>query len=303
MTDTLYLLDTHGVCVWLFHKHAAEPRERNGERCEMLDAFYAWAMEFLGHFEPGHIAACLEGRKNWRKEVASGGCVSYKANRKAADAALAQQLNMVPALLAELGIACVRDESMEADDLIATLAARHESELPVVVISSDKDLSQLITAQTTMFAPVPDKAGERHHYDVAGWTAKAGIAPHRMREFLALLGDSSDNVAGVPGWGKVNATNAIAQTKSWPEIVRKARAGQLQKITTKNQAALIDNLETFALAYKLVGLRYDANVPDLGALVWRDPSAFGNSAEQPAAESDAETGTGRTPAAGTSVDA
>ncbi len=101
-----------------------------------------------------------------------------------------------------------------------------------------------------------------------------------MTEYLALVGDASDSVKGVEGWGKVKAVNAIAQTKSWPEIVRKARAGQLEKITTKNQAALIAQLEEFALAHELVSLRFDVPITEtLDDLRWGRPSDLGNSAE------------------------
>lgn len=289
MNKRLFVLDVCGVGHWLGHKHETMQREHNGEPCEMIDAFEQWLLELLTRFEPSHAAACLEGRNNWRKDTARGGAADYKSNRKPLDPRLKSQLDKLPALIRSLGVHCVRHEDNEADDIAATLVAQHASnELPVVLVSGDKDWSQLLGDNVTLFSPVPDRAkGETHLYDCAAWEAKTQIPPHRMPEFLALVGDSSDFVAGVNGWGAVAATNAIVQTRSWAELERKARAGQLQKIPTKKQAALIEQLPAFHDALRLVTLRYDVPLTEtLDALAYAHPSEHSNSAEHETAGDD-----------------
>lgn len=288
MSARLFVLDVYGVAHWLFHKNAAIPRDdANGEPCEMLDAFDQWLLELLTRFEPTHVAACMEGSKNWRKDEARGGAADYKSDRKPIDLRLKLQLKKLPALIESLGVKCVRHDDHEADDVAATLATLANEELPVVLVSNDKDWSQLLGEHVTMFTPKPDTAGETHLYDCAAWEAKTQIPPHRMPEWLALVGDSSDCVAGVEGWGKGTATNAITQTRSWAELERKARAGKLEKIRPKVQASLVEQLPAFTEALRLVTLRYDAPITEtLADLEWVHPSE----------QATGETRTGEAPA-------
>lgn len=284
----MFVIDTHGIGVWLFHRQAAlnaQKDDENGEPCEMLDAFRQWLTELLDRFDPTYAAACLEGRNNWRMDEARGGVADYKANRKPVDTRLKLQLNKLPALIESLGVRCVRHDEYEADDIAATLTA-NAADLEVVLVSNDKDWSQLLGDNVTIFAPKPDNAGETHRYDSAAWEAKTQIPPHRMCEFLALVGDTSDNVAGVEGWGEVTARTAIVQTRSWAELERKARAGKLEKIRAPKQAALIEQLPAFREALRLVTLRCDVPLSEtLDALARAHPTEHGNSPEQAAAGS------------------
>ncbi len=283
----LTIFDASGLGHWMYHA------TDKTDPAAMLNRLREWLYEYLGSQEPTHACAALDGAKNWRKVVD----VSYKANRtKPIDDALRAQLKEMPGVFESLGVVCVRDDECEADDIAATLVAQQSGlEREITLVTSDKDWSQLLIDGVRMFDPRPNKAGETVVYDAVSWIAKKQIPPHRMREYLALFGDAGDNVAGVPGWGAVNATNAINQTKSWPEIVRKAKAGQLQKITTKNQAVLVDHLADFDLAYRLVGLRYDAVVPDLEALRFAHPSDLGNPPEQSPEGIEAEIATCKAP--------
>lgn len=265
----IYLCDMGGISHWLWHAGNKDLKDEHGRPCGMLFGVREWFYQLLERYEPTHIAACFDGADNWRKKA----YVEYKANRKPIDEALALQLNQLEAEVRSLGIHCVRHETFEADDTIATLCAEFASEeTPVVIVSSDKDLAQLIGEHVTMFDPRPDKNGQTHLYDAKGATEKWGVAPHRMAEFLAIKGDASDNVPGVKGWGDVKARNAINQTRSWPELLRKVRAGQLEKITTAHQAEFVAKLADYTLSHELVSLRYDVPTTEtLDNLAWLSP--------------------------------
>ncbi len=287
----LYILDCSGLAYWLWHRGNQDLTE-HGEPCGMLYALREWCFEFLERQRPSHIVAALDGGNNWRKKTFA----EYKAGRPPIDERLKIQLNKIRGEFEALGIRCIRHDEFEADDVAATLVNQFASpELPVTLVTSDKDWAQLISEHVRLFDPRPDKVdGTTHIYDAHAWQAKSGVPPHRMAEFLAMTGDASDGVPGVEGWGKVKAVNAITQTKSWPEIVRKARAGLLQKITTKNQAALVAQLAEYQLAHELVSLRYDVPITEtIDDLEWR--SDFGNPAEPCAEDQAAKLGTTSAP--------
>jgi DNA polymerase-1 len=248
----LYLVDLSGIAHWKWH--SGDQTTEDG----MLHGLRQWFYDFLNAYEPTHIVACLDGKNNWRKDPKRGGVVDYKANRQKLDPLLSAQLAKVPDVITEMGIKQIWHNDFEADDVIAHLCAKFaDDETEVVIISSDKDLAQLIGDNVKQYDPRPGKDGNTRFYDVKLATEKHGVPPHRMSEYLALLGDSSDNVAGIKGWGAVNARKAINQTKSWLELVRKARANQLEKITPKLQQFLVEHLDDFNVAHRLVSLRFD----------------------------------------------
>lgn len=272
--SSLYLLDMSGLAHWMYHSSDKELRDENGNAFGVIQRWREWISELLNRFEPTHIAAVFDGSRNWRKDPDRGGSAEYKAQRKEIDEDLRAQLDRLPSEVASLGIRCLRYDEYEADDTIATLADMYASEeMPTVIVSSDKDLAQLISDHVTMFDPRPDKDGQTHLYDAARAEEKWGVQPHRMAELLALVGDSSDNVHGVEGWGKVRAVNAINQTRSWSELERKAHAGALQKIKPELQASLIAQLAAYHEAHRLVSLRYDVPVTEtLDDLAWQHPA-------------------------------
>lgn len=274
----IYLLDMSGIAHWLYHAGNKEAIDDTGEFCGMLNGWRQWIFEFLDRYDPSHIAAVYDGANNWRKNPANGGSLEYKAQRPPVDKELSLQLRILPKETTGIGIRKLRYDTFEADDVIATLVSTHASEeTPIIIVSSDKDLAQLIGDNVSMFDPRPKKDGQTHLYNAVRATEKWGVPPHRMAELLALIGDASDNVPGVKGWGKVRAVNAINQTRSWSELVRKARSGQLEKINPDLQASLIAQLSTYADCHRLVSLRYDVPIVEtIDDLQWKHPAEVNN---------------------------
>ena len=248
----LYLVDVSGICWWKWK--AGDRTTEDG----MLHGLRQWLYVFLNAYEPTHVAACFDGKNNWRKDPKRGGSCEYKANRQPVDPIMKAQLNQVSDVIAEMGIRQLKHDDYEADDVIASLCARFQDDedLEIVIVSSDKDFAQLISENVKQYDPRPGKDGNTRFYDVALATKKHGVPPHRMVEYLAFIGDSTDNVAGIDGWGKVRAANAINQTLSSLEIIRKAAKNQLLKIDPVHQQTLTAHVADFEMAVRLISLVY-----------------------------------------------
>jgi len=254
----LYLCDISAIAIWLYKSRLATvgPEfDDAGLACGMLLGVHDWFVDLYEKFQPTYIAACLDGANNWRKERYA----EYKANRPEKEEDLVAQLRMLPNELAGLGLPIIRHTGFEGDDVIATLAARHCDEREVMIVTTDKDMLQLVSDSVSVFDP---RGGLL--FDAAGVVDKHGVPPHRMRDYLALMGDSSDNVPGVTGVGKKFAAAAVAQTRSLPELVRKAAAGALKGIKAAPQAAIAASSASgeLALWHELVGLRFDVPVTE-----------------------------------------
>lgn len=253
--NRLYLLDGSAICAW---QHFAV--SDHSDHSDASEGIRLWWSEFSKRYQPELAVAALDCSResNWRKKLFA----EYKSGRDSLppDPGLRDAMRALPETIASIGVPIARYDEFEADDVIATLAARHRGE--VIIVTSDKDMHQLVTDRVRVYDPRPDKQGVCHFYDETAVFEKHHVPANRVRELLAIQGDASDSIPGVEGWGKVAAVNAIKQTRSRMELLRLAREGKLKDITPKKQASFIKQLEAFELSYKLVGLRFDAPVPE-----------------------------------------
>lgn len=268
----IYAIDANGLGHWLYHAGDKERLNEAGEPCGMLDGVREWLLAFLAQYEPTHIAALFDGRNNFRKQIS----VEYKTTRltKPLEPQIVAQLPKLRGEFEALGLPCLVADTFEADDLAATLAGQYGAEHEIVLITSDKDWAQLVTDNVKIYNPRPNKAGACLFYGPAEVEASYGVPPHRVTEWLALMGDATDDVPGVEGWGKTRAINAVRQTKSKSELLRKAAAGALEHIPAGIQAKLAsaEGLAAFDLSLRLVELRYDVPIAaTLADLEWHHP--------------------------------
>jgi DNA polymerase-1 len=285
----IYAIDASSIHHWLFHAH---PKDEHGNEMPLERSVAGWFAHFCESVRPTHVAICLDGKNNWRmKEHAE-----YKSTRKAKppDEDLIAELAKMPTAWRSWGVPVFEVDTFEADDVIAAIVNTHAGpECEVVIVSSDKDLMQLVGDHVKQYDPRPSKDGEYKLYDAAAVEEKLGVPPHRVADFLALMGDASDDVPGVAGWGKVTAINAIRQTSSMLELLRKARAGELKSINEKlqrrvhpvgakdangellqKQTPLTEQLQELTLSQRLVALRWDVPIPaDLAAFALRGEEA------------------------------
>lgn len=186
--------------VYIFRAFHALPSSLTGRDGQPLNAVYGYAT-FLAQLldaEPDNqVAAAFDESlvSSFRNEFYA----DYKANREWPPQALVDQIAACREITEALGVSTLSSPVYEADDLIGTLAAGTEK--PVIIVTSDKDLAQIMCAGDILW----DYAREIR-YDVAAIEQKFGVRPAQIADYLALAGDSVDNIPGVPGIGAKTAS-------------------------------------------------------------------------------------------------
>lgn len=194
--------------VYIFRAFHALPSSLTGRDGQPLNAVYGYATflkQLLDAVPDKQAAAAFDESlvSSFRNELYA----DYKANRELPPTALVNQIAACRELTEALGVATLSSPVYEADDLIGTLAARAET--PVTVVTSDKDLAQVLRAGDILW----DYARETR-YDVAAIEAKFGVRPAQIADYLALVGDSVDNIPGVPGIGAKTAAALLQRFDS-----------------------------------------------------------------------------------------
>lgn len=251
----LYLLDANGMAA---HEHYSVSDSSVHSNAE--EGIRKWWSEFSERHKPSHTVACFDCSRdsNWRKILYP----EYKLSRdtKPKDESYLEAIRAMPKVFASMGVPVLRIDSYEADDLMATLAEAWPDE--VIIVSHDKDMLALVDDRVRVYDPVPNKTGKCVLYDERQVLEKMHVSPHRVREMLAIMGDSADNIPGVKGLGKVFAASAINQTRSRMELERLCADGKLTDLTSRSQKIFSENVESFRLCYELVSLKSDAPIPD-----------------------------------------
>jgi DNA polymerase-1 len=251
----LYLIDAYGLIYRCYFAFIARPlRNSLGKNVSALFGFARAIAGLINERDPQYMAAVFDSRgPTFRHEMYA----EYKANRQKAPDDLHEQVPLVEELLAALGVHGLRKDGFEADDIIATLAVRcREEGRPCYIVSSDKDLLQLVGGGVYELRPSRD-AGS--NYDVIGAAevkSKWGVPPERILDLLSLMGDSSDNIPGVKGIGEKTAAKLIARYGGIDEIYKNI-AGIEGAIGTR----LAEGRENAELSRKLAALRYDVELP------------------------------------------
>ena len=215
----------------------------------------------IGGDAPTHLAVIFDkGSHTFRNEIYD----LYKANRDAMPEDLRPQIPLTREATEAFNIACKELEGFEADDIIATLSCRaRDAGGQVTIISSDKDLMQLVGGGVEMF-----DAMKNARIDREGVEAKFGVGPERVVDVQALAGDSVDNVPGAPGIGIKTAALLINEYGTLEELLD--RAEEIKQ--PKRREALIENRDQIELSKRLVQL--DCETPldfTLDDLEIRDP--------------------------------
>jgi DNA polymerase I len=257
MPNKLTLIDVSGFIYRAFH--ALPPMTRpDGTPVNAVYGFCTMLNKLLGNSKIQHIAVVFDvGRKTFRNDMYP----EYKAHRPPPPPELVPQFDLIRVATRAYGLPSVEAPGYEADDLIAAYAkAAVVRGMDVRIVSSDKDLMQLIRAGVEMFDPlksIPIGADEV--------MKKFGVMPDKVVEVQALAGDSSDNIPGVPGIGVKTAAELINTYGSVENLL--SHAAEIKQ--PKRREALIQNAELARLSRKLVLLDDNAPLPvPLEKLTW-----------------------------------
>ncbi|MDR9501493.1 MAG: DNA polymerase I [Desulfurivibrionaceae bacterium] len=200
---------------------------------------------------PTHMAVAFDKKgPTFRHALYS----DYKANRAAMPDDLSCQIPYIQALVAAYNIPILIEAGVEADDLIASAARRlHDQGHKVIVVSGDKDLLQLVAGGITAWEPMKDVVMDQEFI-----RTKYNIPPELLLDFFALIGDTSDNIPGVPGIGPKTAAKLLTEHGSLDNLL--AHLDQLKKSKLKEN--LIAHQELALLSRTLIALKEDLDVPE-----------------------------------------
>jgi DNA polymerase I len=204
--DVLYLVDLSGYVFRAYHALPSLSSSR-GEPTHAVLGTVNMLQKVVGERRPHMLAVAMDSRgRTFRHDLD----VRYKATRPLPPPDLSQQMARVGEIVHAWDAACFQKDGLEADDLIAAVTVRALGEgWRVVIVSADKDLMQLVRDdddRVVMWDSMRDRV-----YGPAEVRQKLGVAPSQVRDFLALTGDTSDNVPGVPGVGPKTAADLLAQ--------------------------------------------------------------------------------------------
>lgn len=211
--------------------------------------------KLLRDYEPEHIAVVFDPKgKTFRHKMFP----AYKANREAMPDELRDQIKPLFDAINALGLPLVIEEGVEADDVIGTLAKRMTKQGKDVLISTgDKDMAQLVNQQVTLVNTMTNKK-----LDPVGVKEKFGVPPNRIIDYLALMGDTSDNIPGIPSVGPKTAEKWIAEYGSLDAIIE--HAGEIKgKVGEKLQNHIEDLTMSRALVTIKCDLKLDVTLNDL----------------------------------------
>ncbi len=227
-------------------------------------ALHGWIKTLwkLQDMESPHQTAVFldEGGSQRHQEIQA----DYKANRADMPEALRQQMPVLREMAACMGLPVVTRSGIEADDLIASAAkAEADSGNEVVIVSADKDFGQCVGGRITQLLPAPTanpRLGWRK-LDADGVRQKFGVPPERVPDYLALVGDTADNILGLPGVGPKTAAKWILQYGDLARILE--LAGEVQP--RRFQIPMIENRERLRTNLQMVTLETHHAVGDLAS--------------------------------------
>ncbi len=251
---TIALVDGSAYIFRAFH--ALPPMNRaDGTPINAVYGFTNMVLKLMDDMAPERVVIVLDhARDNFRNKIYP----EYKANRSETPEELVPQFSIIREAVAALNLPMAEHAGFEADDIIAAYAKDAlMNDYKVIIVSSDKDLMQLVKPGVVMFDPMKHKT-----IDDAAVVEKFGVLPEKVVDVQALAGDSTDNVPGVPGIGVKTAAELINRFGSLDELLD--RADEIKQ--PKRRENLIEYAEMARLSRELVRLDENAPMP----IAWQD---------------------------------
>ena len=218
---TLMVIDGHSLAFRAFYALPVDSfRTADGQHTNAIHGFISMMLNLLAKEKPTHLAVAFDiSRYSFRTREYP----EYKGTRGETPPEFIGQVPLLQDALHAMGITTITKEDFEADDILATLAAQGSAQdFKVLVVSGDRDTIQLIDDNVTLLYPSKQGVSELTRYDAAKVFERYGIQPHQYPEIAALVGETSDNLPGIPKVGEKTAVKWINEYGSLEEILRRA---------------------------------------------------------------------------------
>ncbi|PIP19961.1 MAG: DNA polymerase I [Candidatus Omnitrophica bacterium CG23_combo_of_CG06-09_8_20_14_all_41_10] len=241
----LYLLDATAFCYRAFYAVRGLSTSF-GQPTGAIYGFLNILNKIIKENKPGYLAVCFDVSRNTFR---SKKFAEYKVQRPPMPDDLSLQIPLIKEIVAAYGFLIAEKEGFEADDVIATFTKRAKAlKMPVTIVSSDKDILQLVSDGVEVFSPYKDTGIT---YDENMVVERFGVKPNQVVDVLSLMGDSADNIPGIPGIGKKTAVGLIREFGSVVNLledVDKIEKEKLRQAVKENEDKIRLNKELIVLA-------------------------------------------------------
>ena len=257
LQERIVLFDGHSIAYRSFYgiRDLTTP---DGAAVNAIYGFWRFLTKIMRDFPSQYVAVAFDaGGATFRHEMYP----DYKGNRQEMPTDLSSQLPIIQEMLTLLGIRIIFERGVEADDIMGSIALKAAATgLSVLIVTSDKDLAQLVDKRINLVRPSGRGAsGGVEVVDTNGVRERFGVEPGQIVDYLSLIGDTSDNVPGVPSIGPKTAVKLLAEYGSLDQII--ARANELRNVRIRDK--LKEHTEDALLARRLVTLDSQIAVGDV----------------------------------------
>lgn len=244
-TEPIFLIDGHAFIYRGFYAYP-DFKRADGFPTSAMYIVFKLILKILREEKPTHLVFITDGKgPTFRHELYE----PYKAQRPKMPEGLAVQLEPLKAGLVRMGVPVVEAEGAEADDYIASLTTRFKTERDVVIVGADKDLRQCLDGNVVLWDPAQ---GKEKLITVDGFTAETGLEPGQWADYQAMIGDTADNIPGIP---KVGPKTAMGLLRRFPSLA--ALKKNFDRLTAKEQTLLAPHMENVFMYRELTTLRTD----------------------------------------------
>jgi len=241
----LILVDGSSYLFRAFYGIKAPLTAPDGMRTNAIHGVLSMLDSLRKTYDPEHMSVVFDAKgKTFRNDLYP----DYKANRPPMPDELRDQIEPLLEIIRAMGYPLMIVPDVEADDVIGTLASRYEGK--VIISTGDKDMAQLVTDDVHLINTMSNS-----YHDIQGVIDKYGVPPERIRDYLALMGDTSDNIPGVPKVGPKTAVKWLAEYDSLQNVMDNA-----DKFKGKVGEYLRDSLNFLPLSYELVTIVCDLDL-------------------------------------------
>ena len=253
MKKKLFVIDGHALCYRAYYAFINNPlRNSKGQNTSAIFGFARMLFKLIEDQKPDYLITAFDPpKKSFRFRLFP----EYKAKRQKMPDDLRPQIEEIKNMLSELGIKRIEHEDYEADDVLGTIASKYSSgDIEVVLVTGDKDAYQLVNENVKIYA---NKKGitDFELYDREKIIEKLGLPPESVIDYMALMGDTSDNIPGVQGVGEKTALKLISEYNTLDNLYE-----HLEEIKGKVKEYLSDKKDMAYLSKDLVTIRTDVPI-------------------------------------------